>query len=72
MESDHLRVEIFNRSFPALYLLSRDRLLEKRHQRTADRKILVSPFIHPRAQELGQELGIENYGDSTDVELELS
>ena len=35
-------------------------------------KILVSPFIHPHAQELAQELGIETYGDSTDVELELS
>jgi hypothetical protein len=39
---------------------------------SAERKILVSPFIHPRAQELAQELGIETYGDSTDVELELS
>ena len=29
-------------------------------------------FIHPRAQELKQKLGIETYGDSTDVELELS
>ena len=29
-------------------------------------------FIHPRAQELAQELGIDTYGDSTDVELELS
>jgi hypothetical protein len=42
---------------------------EKRHQRRADRKILVSPFIHPRGQELAEELGIETYGDSTEVEL---
>ncbi|MEK9669119.1 MAG: DUF3782 domain-containing protein [Deltaproteobacteria bacterium] len=56
-----------------LYIFSRKiAFYEKRHQRTADRKILVSPFIHPRAQELAQELGIETYGDSTDVELELS
>ena len=56
-----------------LYIFSRKiAYYEKRHQRTADRKILVSPFIHPRAQELAQELGIETYGDSTDVELELS
>ena len=56
-----------------LYIFSRKiTFYEKRHQRTADRKILVSPFIHPRAQELAQELGIETYGDSTDVELELS
>ncbi len=55
------------------YIFSRQiAFYEKRHQRTADRKILVSPFIHPRAQELAQELGIETYGDSTDVELELS
>ena len=54
-----------------LYIFSRKiAFYEKRHQRTADRKILVSPFIHPRAQELAQELGIETYGDSTDVELE--
>ena len=32
---------------------------EQRHQRTADLKILISPFIHPRAEELAQELGIE-------------
>jgi len=56
-----------------LYIFSRKiAFYEKRHQRTADCKILVSPFIHPRAQELAQELGIETYGDSTDVELELS
>ena len=56
-----------------LYIFSRKiTFYEKRHQRTADRKILVSPFIHPRAQELAQELGIETYGDSTDVELELA
>ena len=56
-----------------LYIFSRKiAFYEKRHQRTADRKILVSPFIHPRAQELAQELEIETYGDSTDVEFELS
>ena len=56
-----------------LYIFSRKiAFYEKRHQRRADYKILVSPFIHPRAQELAQELGIETYGDSTDVELELS
>ncbi len=42
---------------------------EKRHQRQADRKILISPFIHPRAQELAEELEIETYSDSTEVEL---
>ena len=56
-----------------LYIFSRKiAFYEKRHQRTADRKILVSPFIHPRAQELAQELEIETYGDSSEVELELS
>ena len=54
-----------------LYIFSRKiAFYEKRHQRTADRKILVSPFIHPRAQELAQ--GIETYGDSTDAQLGLS
>ena len=56
-----------------LYIFSRKiAFYEKRHQRTADRKILVSPFIHPRAQELAQELGIETYGDSSEVELEFT
>ncbi|MGA0191665.1 MAG: PD-(D/E)XK nuclease family protein [bacterium] len=56
-----------------LYIFSRKiAFYEKHHQRTADRKILVSPFIHPRAQELAQELGIETYGDSSEVDLELS
>ena len=61
--TDHSQLYIFSRKI-AFY--------EKRHQRTADRKILVSPFIHPRAQELAQELVIETYGDSTDVELEFT
>ncbi len=56
-----------------LYIFSRKiAFYEKRHQRTADRKILVSPFIHPRAQELAQELGIETYGDSSEVDLEFT
>ncbi|MGA0888333.1 MAG: PD-(D/E)XK nuclease family protein, partial [bacterium] len=56
-----------------LYVFSRKiAFYEKHHQRTADRKILVSPFIHPRAQELAQELGIETYGDSSEVELEFT
>ena len=56
-----------------LYIFSRKiTFYEKRHHRTADRKILVSPFIHPRAQELAQELGIETYGDSSEVELEFT
>ena len=56
-----------------LYVFSRKiAFYEKRHQRTADRKILVSPFIHPRAQELAQELGIETYGDSSEVDLEFT
>ena len=56
-----------------LYIFSRKiAFYEKHHQRTADRKILVSPFIHPRAQELAQELGIETYGDSSEVELEFT
>jgi hypothetical protein len=56
-----------------LYVFSRKiAFYEKRHQRKADRKILVSPFIHPRAQELAQELGIETYGDSSEVELEFT
>ncbi len=58
--ADRAHLHIFSRKI-AFY--------EKRHQRKADRKILISPFIHPRAAELAPELGIEIYGDSTEVPL---
>lgn len=44
---------------------------EKRHQRQANRLIVVSPMIDDRARRLGQELGIEMYSDSLDVPVDV-
>ena len=44
------------------------RFYERRHQRTANRLIVISPMIDPRAVKLAAALGIEIYGDSTEVE----
>ncbi len=43
---------------------------EKRHQRQAERKIVISPMIDPRAMKVAEELGIETYSDSLDVKTE--
>lgn len=43
------------------------RFYEKRHQRTADRLLVISPMIDARAQKVAERLGIETFGDSTDV-----
>lgn len=41
---------------------------EKRHQRQATRKIIVTPMLHPVAQEgLPEKLGIEAYSYSDNV-----
>jgi len=40
----------------------------RRHQRTADRLIVISPMIDARAHKVAEKLGIETYGDSTEVE----
>jgi hypothetical protein len=44
------------------------RFYERRHQRTANRLMVISPMIDPRAQKVAQRLGIETYSDSIDVE----
>jgi hypothetical protein len=40
---------------------------EKRHQRQANRKIIVTPMLHPVAQGLPEKLGIEAYSYSNQV-----
>ena len=48
-----------------MYIFERKaRFYEKRHQRKADRLIVVSPMIDPRAQKVADKLGIETYNDS--------
>ena len=52
-----------------MYIFERKaRFYEQRHQRTANRLIVVSPMIEARARKVAERLGIEIYGDSTEVE----
>jgi hypothetical protein len=52
-----------------MYIFERKaRFYEQRHQRTANRLIVVSPMIDARARKVAERLGIETYGDSTEVE----
>ena len=44
------------------------RFYERRHGRQADRLLVISPMIDARAQKIAERLGIETYGDSTEVE----
>jgi hypothetical protein len=44
------------------------RFYERRHNRTANRLMVISPMIDARAQKVADKLGIETYGDSLDVE----
>jgi hypothetical protein len=44
------------------------RFYEQRHARKAQRLIVISPMIDPRAQKVAKQLGIETYSDSLDVE----
>ena len=43
------------------------RFYEKRHQRQANRMLVISPMIDTRAQPVAQQLGIEVYTDSLEV-----
>ena len=42
---------------------------EKRHDRKADRKIIVSPMVEPRGMDVAGKLGIEVYTRSDDVKI---
>jgi hypothetical protein len=44
------------------------RFYEQRHNRKAQRLIVISPMIDARAQKVADKLGIETYSDSLDVE----
>lgn len=52
-----------------MYIFERKaRFYERRHERKADRLIVISPMIDGRARKVGERLGIEMYGDSSEVE----
>jgi len=54
-----------------MYIFERKaRFYERHHHRKADRLIVISPMIDPRAVPVAQALGIETYGDSLDVPVE--
>ncbi|MEA2061864.1 MAG: DUF3782 domain-containing protein [Thermodesulfobacteriota bacterium] len=52
----------------AMYIFERKvRFYEKLHNKKANRMIVVSPMIDPRAVEVGKKLGVEMYSDSMEV-----
>ncbi len=52
-----------------MYIFERKaRFYERRHARQANRLIVISPMIDARARQVAEKLGIETYGDSTDIE----
>lgn len=44
------------------------RFYERRHDRRAERLLVISPMIDARAARVAEKLGIETYGDSIEVE----
>ena len=52
-----------------MYIFERKaRFYEQRHGRKAERLIVISPMIEAKAQKVADQLGIETYSDSEDVE----
>ena len=51
-----------------MYIFERKaRFYERRHERQANRLIVISPMIDSRAQDVARRLGIETYGEPEDV-----
>ncbi len=51
-----------------MYIFERKvRFYEKNHQQKADRMIVISPMIEPKAELVAKILGIEMYSDSSEV-----
>lgn len=54
---------------PGMYIFERKaRFYERHHALQANRLIVISPMIDARARQVAEKLGIETYGDSTDIE----
>ena len=52
-----------------MYIFERKaRFYERRHERKADRLLVISPMIDARARKVAEQLGIEMYSDSDEVE----
>jgi hypothetical protein len=55
-------------SKPDMYIFEKKvRFYQKQHDRTANRKIVVSPMVHPKAQQVAPFLGIEVYSYAGEV-----
>jgi hypothetical protein len=53
-----------------MYIFERKaRFYERRHDRKADRLIVISPMIDAKALQVAGDLGIETYGDSLEVPM---
>ena len=53
-----------------MYIFERKaRFYEQRHNRKADRLLVISPMIDPRAKKVAGRLGIEMYSDSEEVDI---
>lgn len=51
-----------------MYIFERKvRFYEQKHQREAQRMMVISPMVDPKALPVAEKLGIEVYSDSTDV-----
>ncbi len=54
-----------------LYIFSRKvDFYERKHQRKANRRLVITPFLDPRAAGLPEKLGIEVYADPKQVSVE--
>ena len=54
-----------------LYIFSRKvDFYERKHQRKADRRLVITPFLDPRAAGLPEKLGIEVYADPTRMPMD--
>ncbi|CAK0743791.1 DUF3782 domain-containing protein [Gammaproteobacteria bacterium] len=52
-----------------MYIFERKaRFYEKQHHQQANRLLVISPMIDARARKVAERLGIETYGDSSEVE----
>ncbi|NER21890.1 MAG: DUF3782 domain-containing protein [Symploca sp. SIO1C2] len=46
------------------------RFYQNRHQQTANRKIVISPMVHPRAKEIASTLEVEVYSYAEELRIE--
>ncbi len=61
-----------SRSKSDVYIFERKvRFYEKRHKRTADRALVISPMVEEQARQVARKLGIEVYSYAEDVDPEL-